>query len=142
MLLYSMLLKVGLAEGEHDEQRPEALTLVDCMITNAVRCVPPQNKPTGAEIRECRRFLIGRMAALQRLQTLLAMGRIAHDSVLDIFGFKKRDYSFAHGARHSLPNGLTLFDTYHCSRQNMNTGRLTTEMFEVVVNAAAASVKE
>jgi uracil-DNA glycosylase family 4 len=141
-LLYSTLLKVGLAEGEHDVQRPEALTLRDCMITNAVRCVPPQNKPTGAEIRKCRRFLIGRMAALPRLQTLLAMGRIAHDSVLDMFGLKKRAYSFAHGARHCLPNGLTLFDTYHCSRQNTNTGRLTREMFEVVVNAAAASVKE
>jgi uracil-DNA glycosylase family 4 len=112
------------------------------MITNAVRCVTPQNKPTADEIRTCRRFLVGRMAALPNLRSLLAIGRIAHDSILDTFALKKRDFPFAHGARHALPNGLVLFDTYHCSRQNTNTGRLTTEMFEAVVGEAAASLKD
>jgi uracil-DNA glycosylase family 4 len=139
-LLYRTLLKTGLARGTHDVATPDALELVDCMITNAVRCVPPQNKPTPDEIKRCRRFLIGRMQALPNLSTLLAIGRIAHDSILDAFALKKRDFSFVHGARHALPNGLTLFDTYHCSRQNTNTGRLTTAMFEQVVGKAAASL--
>jgi uracil-DNA glycosylase len=141
-LLYRTLLKMGLARGNHDVSDPAGLTLVDCMITNAVRCVPPQNKPTAEEIKQCRRFLIGRMAALPHLRTLLAIGRIAHDSILDTFGLKKRDFPFSHGARHMLPNGLVLFDTYHCSRQNTNTGRLTTAMFETVVGEAAASLKD
>lgn len=139
-LLYRTLLKVGLAQGEHDVARPEALRLVDCMITNAVRCVPPQNKPTSDEIRTCRRFLAGRIGALPDLRTLLAIGRIAHDSILDAFALKRKAFPFAHGARHALPDGLVMFDTYHCSRQNTNTGRLTTEMFEQVVGAAAQSV--
>jgi uracil-DNA glycosylase family 4 len=141
-LLYRTLLKVGLARGTHDVDRPEALELVDCMITNAVRCVPPQNKPTPQEVKTCRPFLIGRVEALPRLRSLLAIGRIAHDTLLDAFGPKKRDYAFTHGARHALPNGLVLFDTYHCSRQNTNTGRLTTAMFERVVGDAAASLKD
>lgn len=141
-LLYRTLLKTGLARGQHDVSRPEALCLVDCMITNAVRCVPPQNKPTSAEIKNCRPFLVGRMAALPRLRSLLAIGRIAHDSILDAFALKKREFPFVHGSRHALPNGLVLFDTYHCSRQNTNTGRLTTEMFEKVVGDAAASLKD
>jgi uracil-DNA glycosylase len=141
-LLYRTLLKMGLARGRHDVSDPAALTLKDCMITNAVRCVPPQNKPTPDEIKRCRQFLVGRMAALPQLRTLLAIGRIAHDSILDTFGLKKRDFPFAHGARYALPGGLTLFDTYHCSRQNTNTGRLTTEMFEDVVGAAAATLKD
>lgn len=140
-LLYRTLLKTGLAHGQHDVSQPEALSLVDCMITNAVRCVPPQNKPASAEIKSCRPFLVGRIAALPRLCSLLAIGRIAHDSILDALEAKKRDFPFAHRARHALPNGLVLFDTYHCSRQNTNTGRLTTEMFERVVGDAAASLK-
>ena len=140
-LLYRTLLKTGLARGRHDLQAPEALELVDCMITNAVRCVPPQNKPKPDEIARCRAFLIGRMQALPNLRTLLAIGRIAHDSILDTFQMRKRDFPFAHGARHGLPSGLTLFDSYHCSRQNTNTGRLTTPMFETVVADAAASLQ-
>ncbi|MGA7457606.1 MAG: uracil-DNA glycosylase [Methyloceanibacter sp.] len=139
-LLYRTLLKVGLARGRHDVAVPEALELVDCMISNTVRCVPPQNKPTPAEIATCRRFLIGRIAALPRLHSLLAIGRIAHDGILDALHLKRRDFPFAHGARHELPNGLVLFDSYHCSRQNTNTGRLTTAMFESVLAEAAASL--
>jgi len=140
-LLYRTLLKTGLARGRHDVETPEALELIDCMITNAVRCVPPQNKPKPDEIRSCRPFLVGRMQALPNLRRLLAIGRIAHDSILDAFQLKKRDFPFSHGARHDLPGALTLFDSYHCSRQNTNTGRLTTPMFEKVVEHAAASLE-
>lgn len=141
-LLYRTLLKVGLARGRHDLAAPEALALVDCMISNAVRCVPPQNKPIPAEVATCRRFLIGRIAALPNLRTLLALGRVGHESILDALQANKRDFPFAHGARHALPGGLLLFDSYHCSRQNTNTGRLTTAMFEQVVGAAAASLHD
>jgi uracil-DNA glycosylase len=140
-LLYRTLLKKGFARGHHDVETPEALELVDCIITNAVRCVPPQNKPTPNEIATCRQFLIGRMQALPNLRTLVAIGRIAHDSIVDALQLKRRDVPFAHGARHELPGGLILFDSYHCSRQNTNTGRLTTKMFENVVGEAAASLK-
>jgi uracil-DNA glycosylase len=140
-LLYRTLLKFGLARGRHDPAAPADLELDDCMISNAVRCVPPQNKPTPAEIATCRRFLAGRMAALPNLTSLLAIGRIAHDAILDAWQLKKRDHPFAHSARHVLPNGLVLFDSYHCSRQNTNTGRLTTAMFESVVADAAASLR-
>ena len=140
-LLYRTLLKFGLAHGRHDPAAPADLELVDCMISNAVRCVPPQNKPTASEITTCRRFLEARMTTLPNLTSLLAIGRIAHDAILDVSGLRKRDYPFAHGARHALPGGLTLFDSYHCSRQNTNTGRLTTAMFERVVSEAAASLR-
>jgi uracil-DNA glycosylase family 4 len=140
-LLYRTLLKAGLARGRHDLAAPGELELVDCMISNAVRCVPPQNKPKPDEVARCRQFLVGRMAALPNLTSLLAIGRIAHDSILDALQAKRRDYPFAHGARHALASGLVLFDSYHCSRQNTNTGRLTTEMFETVVAAAAASLR-
>jgi uracil-DNA glycosylase family 4 len=139
-LLYRPLLKRGLARGRHDPALPAELELVDCMISNAVRCVPPQNKPKPDEIARCRQFLVGRVAALPNLVTLLALGRIAHEAILDALSLKKRDFPFAHGARHVLPGGLTLFDSYHCSRQNTNTGRLTTAMFETVVGEAAASL--
>ncbi len=139
-LLYRTLLKAGLARGRHDPAAPDELELVDCMISNAVRCVPPQNKPKPEEIARCRPFLIGRIAALPNLASLLALGRIAHDAILDALQLKKRDFPFSHGARHELPGGLVLFDSYHCSRQNTNTGRLTTAMFEKVVAEAAASL--
>jgi uracil-DNA glycosylase family 4 len=132
-LLYRTLLKVGLARGAHDPAKPGALALTDCMITNAVRCVPPANKPTPSEIAHCRNFLEARIAALPGLRAILALGRIAHDSTLDSLGLKRRDYAFAHGARHELPTGHVLFDSYHCSRQNTNTRRLTTPMFEAVL---------
>ena len=139
-LLYRTLLKMGLARGRHDPASPDELELVDCMITNAVRCVPPQNKPGPDEIARCRQFLISRVAALPNLVTLLAIGRIAHHAILDALSLRKRDFPFVHGARHALPGGLTLFDSYHCSRQNTNTGRLTTAMFERVMADAAASL--
>ena len=140
-LLYRTLLKVGLAKGRHDLAAPDELELVDCMITNAVRCVPPANKPTPIEIATCRQFLISRVNSLPRLQTLIALGRIAHDSTLDALGLKKRDFAFVHGMRHDLPQGLVMFDSYHCSRQNTNTGRLTAGMFEKVMRDVAGMIR-
>ncbi len=139
-LLYRTLLKVGLARGHHDPATPDALQLVDCMITNAVRCVPPANRPTPSEMAHCRQFLQARIAALPKLRTILALGRIAHDGTLDALGLKRRGYTFAHGARHDLPTGQVLFDSYHCSRQNTNTGRLTTSMFEAVLATIAGEL--
>ena len=139
-LLYRTMLKVGLARGHHDVASPEALELVNGMVSNTVGCVPPANKPVGSEIANCRQFLTGRIAALPNLQSLLAIGRVAHEGILDALKLKRAAYPFAHGARHKLPSGLVLFDSYHCSRQNTNTGRLTTPMFEAVMKQAAASL--
>lgn len=134
-LLYATLLQFGFARGAYRASPDDGLTLVDCMITNAVRCVPPQNKPTPAEIATCRPFLISRIAAMPRLAALLALGRIAHDSTLTAFGKRKSDFPFAHGARHALQPGLAFFDSFHCSRYNTNTGRLTPDMFRAVLRA-------
>ena len=130
-LLYPTLLKAGLARGRHQQGAPEALQLVDCMIANAVRCVPPQNKPTPGEIDTCRPFLAARLAALPRLRAVLCLGRIAHESLVRTLGGKLSAHRFAHGARHDIA-GLAVFDSYHCSRYNTNTGRLTPAMFEAV----------
>ncbi len=132
-LLYRTLLDTGFARGRHDAKAREDLELVDCVISNAVRCVPPANKPMPAEIARCRQFLVARIAALPKLRAILALGRIAHDSTVEALQLKRRDYPFTHGARYELPSGLTLFDSYHCSRQNTNTRRLTPSMFDAVL---------
>jgi uracil-DNA glycosylase len=134
-LLYATLLKFGLAKGEYRVRPDDGLTLVGCRITNAVRCVPPENKPTPAEIATCRRFLVAELASLGRLRAILALGTIAHNSVIATLGLKQSQWKFRHGALHALPSGLLLADSYHCSRYNTNTGRLTTEMFEAVFEA-------
>lgn len=139
-LLYRSLLNAGFARGAHDVAAPGQLTLVDCMITNAVRCVPPGNKPTPEEIARCRQFLIGRLHALPKLRAILALGRIAHESTLAALGEKRKDHPFAHGAQHRLGGGLMLFDSYHCSRQNTNTGRLTPQMFAAVLAEIAKAL--
>lgn len=137
-LLYATLLKYGFARGNYDGRADDGLELNDCMITNAVRCVPPQNKPTGPEIATCRPYLAAQIAALPKLSFLLALGRIAHDSTLSAFGLRKASYRFGHGAAHSLDEqGLILIDSYHCSRYNTNTRRLTTAMFESVFDDIA-----
>jgi uracil-DNA glycosylase family 4 len=134
-LLYATLLELGFARGSYRAGPDDGLMLVDCMITNAVRCVPPENKPTPAEINACRPFLASRIAALPRLAAILALGRIAHDSTLAALGAKKSSFPFAHGARHDLRPDLVLFDSFHCSRYNTNTGKLTPEMFRAVLQA-------
>ncbi len=134
-LLYRTLTKFGFARGVYDARPDDGLTMSATMITNAVRCAPPANKPTPAEIKTCRPFLAARIAALPRLRAIVALGRIAHDSTLAALGVKAKDAPFAHGADHVLPGGLFLFDSYHCSRYNTNTGRLTELMFESVFEA-------
>jgi uracil-DNA glycosylase family 4 len=130
-LLYPTLNKFGFSQGQFDARVDDGLQLVDCMITNAVRCVPPQNKPVAAEIHNCNGYLTARMAALPRLRAVLTLGRIAHDATLTALGYKKSAFKFGHGARHSV-NGLAVFNSYHCSRYNTNTRRLTEEMFAAV----------
>jgi uracil-DNA glycosylase family 4 len=135
-LLYATLGKFGFSTGEYRADPNDGVALKAAMITNAVRCVPPANKPTGPEIKTCRPFLLSRIAALPRLRALLCLGRIAHDSTLAALGVKPKDAPFGHGREHVLTaRGLTLFDSYHCSRYNTNTRRLTPEMFESVFAA-------
>jgi uracil-DNA glycosylase family 4 len=135
-LLYATLLDFGFAEGVYDRRPDDGLALRDCAIVNAVRCVPPQNKPTPAEISACRAYLVGAIRALPRLEVVVALGRIAHDSVLRAFDARLAQFPFGHGASHALEGGrLTLFDSYHCSRYNTNTGVLTPEMFRAVFAA-------
>ncbi len=144
-LLYETLLASGLARGHYDQRADDGLTLVDCAITNAVRCVPPQNKPLPAEIACCRPHLTATIGALPKVEALLALGRIAHDQVLRTLGLKLSDWPFAHGASHRLPadatgRALKLFDSYHCSRYNTNTGVLTPQMFRDVFDAIGKSL--
>ena len=136
-LLYATLSELGFAVGVYDRRPDDGLELRDCAIANAVRCVPPLNKPTPEEIASCRPYLIGAIGALPRLRAIVALGRIAHDSTLRALGRRLAAHPFAHGARHGLPaGGPVVFDSYHCSRYNTNTGVLTTAMFREVFAAA------
>ena len=135
-LLYATLLKFGLAEGEYLERPDDSLRLTGCRVTNAVRCVPPANLPEPAEIRACNNFLQGELAAMPNLRIVLALGTLAHAALLRGLGLKLSATPFAHGALHALPNGLLLADSYHVSRYNTSTRRLTTPMFEAVVAEA------
>jgi uracil-DNA glycosylase family 4 len=137
-LLYATLKKLGLAEGEYRADPNDGFTLKGAMIANAVRCAPPENKPTPEEIAACRPFLVARLAALPKVRAILALGAIAHDSVLRAHGMKPTQAKFAHGAEAELPNGRTLISSYHCSRYNTQTRRLTAEMFETVMARAMA----
>ncbi|MDX2307297.1 MAG: uracil-DNA glycosylase [Hyphomicrobium sp.] len=137
-LLYATLLGTGFAKGTYCADPDDGLELRDCLITNAVRCVPPENKPEPSEILSCRPYLVTKLRLLPRLTHILALGRIAHDQTLAALGERKTAYPFAHGARHELPARndlpkLTLFDSFHCSRYNTQTGRLTAEMFREVL---------
>jgi uracil-DNA glycosylase family 4 len=135
-LLYETLLTFGFARGRYGARPDDGLALVDCLVTNAVRCVPPENRPTPAEIATCRPFLAQRIAAMPRLAAIVVLGRISHDSTLTALGARKAAFPFAHGATHAVKPGLTLFDSFHCSRYNTNTGKLTPEMFRSVFAAA------
>jgi uracil-DNA glycosylase family 4 len=133
-LLYATLGKFGFARGKYEERPDDALELVDCRIANAVRCVPPENKPEPSEIRTCHRFLAGEISAMTNLVSVLALGKIAHDAVVRALGGRIAAYPFRHGAVHEFAT-IALADSYHCSRYNTNTGRLTTAMFETVIGA-------
>jgi len=132
VLLYETLLRHGLARGAYAAHPEDGMTLDGAIIVNAVRCVPPQNKPTPEEIRTCRPFLENPLAALPNLRVVVALGQIAHQSAVKSLGGKLPKYKFGHLAEHRLPSGLVLIDSYHCSRYNQNTGRLTAEMFDAV----------
>lgn len=132
-LLYPTLLANGLARGTYAANTDDGVELTGCRITNAVRCVPPENKPTPAEQKTCRDFLATEIAGMAKLRAILALGRIAHDAVLSTLRLRKAAFPFAHGARHQISDNLTLTDSYHCSRYNVNTGVLTAAMFNKVV---------
>lgn len=131
-LLYATLLKFGFARGVYQARIDDGLELTDARITNAVKCVPPENKPEGAEITKCLPFLTREIAAMPRIKAILSLGLISHNAVLRATGHKISAFKFSHGAEHRLSDRITLFDSYHCSRYNTNTGRLTTAMFEDV----------
>ena len=135
MLLYKTLLRFGRARGEYGAEATDGLELIDTRITNAVRCVPPANLPEPAEVTTCNPFLRGELQALPQLRAVLALGVLAHAAVLKACGIAPARIRFRHGALHELPDGLILANSYHVSRYNTNTGRLTTEMFEAVMFA-------
>ncbi len=136
ILLYGTLLRFGFAAGEYRADPADGLTLRDCRIVNAVRCVPPANLPTPAETRTCNQFLVAELHGMERLQVVLVLGLLAHAAAIRAFGLKQSAFKFGHGALHALPNGVTLADSYHVSRYNTNTGRLTETMFEAVMAEA------
>jgi len=136
-LLYATLTKFGFARGSYEQRPDDGLELIDCRVTNAVRCVPPANKPEPSEIRTCHAFLVAELAAMTNLRAVLALGTIAHHAVLNALGQRQAAFPFRHGAIHAMPHDLAIADSYHCSRLNTNTGRLTTEMFEAVVGLLA-----
>lgn len=132
-LLYPTLIKFGLAKGVYGAHKDDGLELVNTRITNAVRCVPPQNKPETDEIKTCNNFLAQEIAAMPDLKVILSLGLVSHNAVLRAQDKKLSAFKFGHGQSFDLGQGVTLVDSYHCSRYNTNTGRLTTEMFENVV---------
>ncbi len=140
-LLYATLAKFGFSSGKYDARPDDGVALKSTMITNAVRCVPPQNKPIGAEIKACRPFLSAQIDRMRHLKAILCLGRIAHQSTLAALEIKQKDAPFGHGAEFAIPGrSYSLFDSYHCSRYNTNTGRLTDTMFESVFAAIRAHI--
>jgi uracil-DNA glycosylase family 4 len=131
-LLFATLRKFGLAEGPYEERPDDGLRLNGVAIVNSVKCVPPQNKPLPAEIAHCRSWFEPSLAALPDARVLIALGQIAHQAAVRATGGRQAAYKFGHLAEHRLPDGRILIDSYHCSRYNQNTGRLTADMFEAV----------
>jgi uracil-DNA glycosylase len=140
ILLYETLYKFGFATKPQSLSADDDLQLINCRITNAVKCLPPDNKPLPAEVATCNQFLAAELKNLITNSVILALGNVAHLAVLKAFGLKIKDYKFGHAARHTLPNGLILVDSYHCSRYNTQTKRLTTPMFENVFAAIKAEL--
>jgi uracil-DNA glycosylase family 4 len=130
-LLYATLREYGFARGDYQARPDDGLELIDCRITNAVRCVPPENKPTPREIATCRDFLVGTIAEMPRLAAVLALGRVAHETMVVARDVRRSLHPFGHGRAHPL-GAVRLFDSYHCSRYNTNTGVLTADMFRDV----------
>jgi len=139
-LLYPTLLEFGFAQGTYGADTGDGLALVDCRITNAVRCVPPANKPTGVEVKTCRDFLAAEMAAMPALDVVLALGGLAHRAIVATLGLRQKDWPFRHAGMMELPDGRWLASSYHCSRYNTNTGRLTEAMFHDVFRAVRSNI--
>ena len=139
-LLYSTLKTFGYLSGTYRADPQDGIALKEAYITNAVKCVPPENKPEPSEIRTCGRFLSSELAAMPGATAILALGQIAHNAVLADLGLVRSRHPFGHAARHNLPNGRVLYDSYHCSRYNTNTGRLTEAMFHDVFRLIAADL--
>jgi uracil-DNA glycosylase family 4 len=138
-LLYATLVKFGFASGTYRADPADGLVLKDCMITNAVRCVPPENKPLPVEIRTCNRFLASQIALLPRLSAIITLGRIAHDAALAAFAARRSAHAFGHGVKHKV-GPVAIINSYHCSRYNTNTGVLTPAMFEAVFEMACVAL--
>ena len=141
ILLYETLHAYGYASSPVSRTKDDPLTLFDCRITNAVKCLPPDNKPLPGEMRNCNDYLTADLALLPPGGALLTLGRIAHDAALLALGLRRNHFAFGHAARHPLPDGRALFDSYHCSRYNTNTGRLTRPMFRGVFDAIGAHLR-
>jgi len=141
ILLYRTLHRFGFATAPSSVSADDPLRLIDCRITNAVKCLPPENKPEASEIRTCNRYLASELRGLGPGSVILALGTIAHRAVLLALGLKPSAFTFAHGAKHDFGAGLTLFDSYHCSRYNTQTNRLTAPMFEAVFDTIVHHLK-
>jgi uracil-DNA glycosylase family 4 len=141
VLLFSTLHRHGFASHAGSADPADGLVLRDCRITNAVKCLPPANKPLPAEVRQCNHYLAAELAAM-RPAILLALGRIAHDAILIALGLRARGYPFRHHAWHALPSGASLVDSYHCSRYNTQTLRLTDAMFDAVIGDVALRLRD
>jgi uracil-DNA glycosylase len=141
ILLYKTLHKYGLANQPEGDHPDDGLKLKHCRITNAVKCLPPENKPLPAEVKQCNGYLRAEINSLPKSAVLFALGLVSHQAILRALDLKLKDYVFKHGACHDLPDGRALFDSYHCSRYNTNTRRLTPEMFDDVVAAIVQRIK-
>jgi len=139
-LLFATLAKAGLSDGVFASRADDGVKLNGCMILNAVKCLPPQNKPTLTETTNCRKYLAAQLGELHKLRVYVALGRIAHESMIRHYGLRLANYRFGHGCEHKLPDGRILIDSYHCSRYNTQTRRLTAEMFEQVFERAKVLV--
>lgn len=136
ILLYEMLHEFGFSTRAESVSADDDLRLIDCRITNAVKCLPPDNKPIGAEINTCNQFLMKELQSLNPASLVMALGGIAHRAIVKAVDGRQADYKFSHGAVHDIDGRFSLLDSYHCSRYNTNTGRLTTEMFRAVFSKA------
>lgn len=132
IILYETLYKFGFSNKAESVALDDGFKLKACRITNAVKCLPPENKPTGGEVNVCNDFLKVEIAKLKKATAIMALGTVAHKAVLKACDIKQKEFAFGHNSKHALPNGLWLFDSYHCSRYNTSTKRLTTAMFEDV----------
>ncbi len=141
-ILYPALKKFGFATGDYQKRKDDGFMLKNVRVTNAVRCVPPQNKVTGDEIKTCGCFLKAEIESMPNLQIILSLGAVSHNAVLKALHIKQSAFHFAHGAKHLLPKGQILIDSYHTSRYNINTGVLTTEMFEQIIKMVQGTLNE